>query len=141
MSLLALVTTPSAVFQFEAAHASVIFKNESVPATGKQHQSLEVMAIDAYGYQREWSLKYTWEPGNTSKLCWLSHVYQHPGRREVHVVDEKQAAGCILKFLELCRDFPSLLFNDPSISRPRSAGFVQFCERLHRGELPSKTMF
>ncbi len=122
-------------------HATVIFKNDLSVATGKKMPRLYVQAHDAYGYQREWTLEFRYESGDSKKLYWESHVYMHPGRREIVQVGKSQAETCILKFLHLCENYPSLLF--PADDHPkllRCDGFVRFAEYLHRGGLPSATM-
>ena len=132
----------SKTYQFEQAHACAIFTNERSRATGRKHAKLYVQAIDQYGYQREWTLAFVHEPGN-SKLCsWESHIYMHPGRRCVVKVGAAQAQACIKRFLKLCSEYPSLLFNrtgehTSNVARPCSEGFVHFAESLHRGALPS----
>lgn len=124
--------TTGRVLQF--GHATVVFKNEFSAATGCNLQSLEVQAIDQYGYQREWSLSKRWEPGNSKDIFWESRIYQHPGRRESERVSEALAKKILRRFLYLCEKYPTLLFNDADERRARHDGFVHFAERLHRGE-------
>jgi hypothetical protein len=139
------------IIQFERAHATVIFKNELSAATGKRIPRLYVQCIDQYGYQREWSLQRTHKPGDSSTTYWESHIYQHPGRREITEVSDSIAARCIGRFLYLCENYPTLLFNETAIRaqnapngtpdvRPRSEGFVHFAEALHRGARPTAKM-
>jgi len=127
------------VFQFNKAHACVIFKNERSAATGRKMPKLYVQVIDQYRYQREWTLQFRHEPGDSKKLYWESSVYHHPGRREVVRLGKAQAEKCIKKFLSMCQNYPELLFNEEG-DRPRCEGFVHFAELLHRGALPSATM-
>ena len=124
----------------EFPRATVIFTNEMVRATGKRMPKLYVQMADAYGYQREWTLAYRYEPGDSKTLYWESSVYQHPGRREAVKLGKAQAEKCIAKFLELCVKYPMLLFNASDEHMPACAGFVHFAEALHRGALPSATM-
>lgn len=122
-------------------HATVIFTNYLSVATGKKMPKLYVQAHDAYGYQREWTLQFRCEPGDSKKLFWESHVYMHPGRREIVPVGKAMAETCILKFLHLCENYSDLLF--PADDHPkliRCSGFVHFAEQLHRGALPSATL-
>ena len=135
----------SVTFQFEKAHATVVFTNKLSEATGKMHAKLYVQAIDQYRYQREWILEFRHEPGNSQVTYWESHIYMHPGRRHIVKVGASQAEECVKRFLYLCAKYPALLFNETGDhaedkARPRSEGFVQFAEALHRGMLPSKTM-
>ncbi len=137
---------PSKIFQFEQAHATVIFTNELSAATGQKHAKLYVQAIDQYGYLREWSLQFTHEPGDSTKTYWESHIYQHPGRREITKVRAQIATQCITRFLDLCEKHPTLLFNVAELAaatgrfRPQCEGFVHFAEALHRGTTPTAKM-
>ena len=130
-------------FQFEKAHATVQFKVADSVATGKTHYSLEVMVIDQYRFQREFSLSFHHEPGDSSDVHWESHIYQHPGRRHVlKHLGPKRCEAFIRRFLELCEKYPDLLFNaegdhTTNKTRPRCEGFVSLAETLHRGALPS----
>jgi hypothetical protein len=125
------------IYQFEKSHASVIFKNEFWKATGKKHASLEVMAIDAYGFQREFSLRLTFEPGNSKNIYWESQIYQHPGRRFIiSHLGNKKCEAFIKKFLAYCKNYPLAFFNEKGVAE-QNYGFVKFAERLHRGEEPS----
>ncbi len=139
------------IIQFEKAHATVIFKNELSAATGKRLPRLYVQAIDQYGYQREWVLERRHKPGDSSTIYWESHIYAHPGRREITEVSGSIAAQCISRFLDLCENHPTFLFNETYIRpqsspngtpdiRPRSEGFVHFAEALHRGARPTAKM-
>ncbi len=139
------------IIQFERAHATVIYKNEISAATGERMPRLYVQCIDQYGYQREWSLQRTHKPGDSSVTYWESHIYQHPGRREIAEVRGSIAAQCIARFLYLCENYPTLLFNETCIRaqnepngtldiRPRSEGFIHFAEALHRGARPTAKM-
>lgn len=126
------------VFQFDKAHASVIYKVEPSAAIGGNRVSLEVMVIDQYRYQREFSLRFTYEPGNSANVRWEWHIYQHPSRRNDGIVSDGIAKRFIQRFLELCRDYPALLFNESGdhatdAARPRCEGFVHLAEALHLG--------
>ena len=134
---------PAKTFQFEKAHSTVQWKVFESAATGGTAYSLEVMVIDQYGFQREFSLAYRHEPGDSKDVYWESHIYQHPGRR--HVIKRLGPSRCeafIKRFLMLCEKYPSLLFNETGDhaedkARPRCTGFITLAETLHRGALPS----
>lgn len=133
---------PSKTYQFEKSHACVIFTNEKHVATGRMHAKLYVQVIDQYRYQREWTLEFRHRPGDSKSCYWESHIYQHPGRRHIVEVKKTMAESCIKRFLRLCEQYPSLLFNvegehGTDKARPRCEGFVRFAELLHRGELPT----
>ncbi len=122
---------------FQFPHATVLFSNDHSLATGQKMPKLYVQAIDQYRFQRELSVDFRHEPGNSSILFWESHVYQHPGRRHIVKLGKSQAEAFIIRFLELCEQYPSLLFNAEDSNRERHEGFVHLCERLHRGDMPS----
>jgi hypothetical protein len=123
-------------------HASVVYTYGFSQVTNKHMPMLSVQAIDQYGYQREWSLRLTFSPDK--RLLWESHVYQHPGRREICEVGQSQAIACMVAFMDLCENYPNLLLNEEVIVagkwRPRHEGFVRFCECMHRGMKPSQTL-
>lgn len=130
--------TEALTYQFEKSHATVIYRAEHSAATDRVMPHLDVMVIDQYRYQREFSVRYRWEPGDSSNLYWEWQVYRHPGRRNAGKVSQCVAERFILKFLELTRYYPGLLFNaagdhatDPT--RPRCEGFVHLAEYLHDG--------
>lgn len=130
---------------FEFEQACVIFTNDSSVATGQKMPKLYVQIVDAYRFQREWTLQFRYEPGDAKKLYWESRIYQHPGRREICELPKKQAENLLIRFLELCDKYPSLLFNKTGEhttdkARPRNEGFVSFAERLHRGEMPDESL-
>lgn len=130
---------PDAGVHYEFEHCTVNYSCEHSLATNRNMPRLSVQAIDAYGYQREFSVSFHHEPGDSSKLLWEMRVYCHPGRRESEVISESVAKRFISRFLDLCDRYPSLLFNatgehETNKARPRSEGFIHLCERLHRGE-------
>ena len=131
------------IHQFQ--HASVIYTEEHSAATDKVMPKLEVMCIDAYRYQRELTVQYRHEPGDSKNLYWEFHVYRHPGRRALGKVPEKVAKKFISRFLEFCEKCPALLFNKTgehttNVARPNSEGFVHLCERIHDSETISVDM-
>lgn len=143
-------TIPSAnvTLQFPDAHACALFTVSDSFAGIKQGEAkkpfrvakLYVQAIDAYGFQRELIVQrtYRFNPSTGETVYfWQSHVYMHPGRREIQEISEAQAKHFISEFLRLARDYPTLLFNANATLpnghfRPTSEGFVRLCERLHR---------
>lgn len=125
---------------YEFAHATVQYTENHSLATGKVMPRLYVQVIDAYSYQRELTVEYRHEPGDSKNLYWEYHIYRHPGRRRVEKVSQKVATAFIERFLHLCEDYPVLLFNEGTIDRPRSDGFVRLAERLHDGEKLSAGM-
>lgn len=132
---------PSAItIQMPYSHSCVVFTREFSKATNQEMPKLYVQSIDAYNFQREFSLAKRYAPGDSKKVFWESHVYQHPGRREVCQVPEAVATAFIARFMEQVTKYPSLLFNATNDRQARNAGFVSFCERLHRGESPSVKM-
>jgi hypothetical protein len=132
--------TERIVHQFE--NGCVIYTADHSQATGRVMPKLYVQSIDQYCYQREYNLGFRHEPGDSKKLYWESHIYQHPGRRSECKVSEEVAKRFILRFLDLCKNYPSLLFNKTgdhkeNPARPRHEGFVHLAEILHRGVEPS----
>lgn len=125
------------VWQF--SNASVIYTCEE-DFNNKIHYKLYVQVIDEYRYQREWSLQYRFEPGNSSNYYWESHAYRHPGRHEIQKVTNAKAKKLMERFLYLLDNYPSLLFNDRSESRARHEGFVHFNEILLDGAEPSSKL-
>lgn len=91
---------------------------------------LYVQALDAYGFQRELSVVEIPEGFRVS-------VYMHPGRRESEQVSIKTGERFMARFLEITQSYRGLLFNPTEANRPKNAGFVSLCERLHRGEAVS----
>ncbi len=112
-------------------HASVIYTEEHSPATGKVMPKLRVQLIDFYRYQREWSLGFRWEPGNSELLYWESHAYKHPGERHVLKMERAKAVSLIARFLEISTKYPTSLFGE------RGQGFVHFHDAMLRGAEPS----
>jgi hypothetical protein len=132
--------TENITMQFRAAHSCVIFTNDKSAATGRKMPKLYIQSIDEYGYQRELTIQFRYEPGDSGNCYWESHIYMHPGRRAIAKLGKSQAENVILRIISLARDYPDLLFNVTSSNRPRNAGFVRFAEQLHRGALPSANM-
>lgn len=144
-------TTENRIIQF--GHATVQYTNDFSQAAKRNTPKLYVQAHDQYGYQREWSLGLThkYDPMTMkTSVEWESHIYMHPGRRQIVTLGASQAKRCIGKFLYLCDTYPDLLFNGEEMKgtyvgltprfRPRHEGFVRFAERMHRGETPSANM-
>lgn len=126
------------IYQFN--HATVIYKEEFSAATGKIMPSLHVQIIDQYRYQREFNVEYCHESGNTinkknpSQNCyWQYCIYKHPGRRYVDRIQPKVAKQFIERFLHLCKEYPTLLFNKENDRLARHDGFVHMAELLHDG--------
>jgi hypothetical protein len=120
---------------FEFEQATVIYRLEHSDVVSWMLPRLEVMAIDAYFYQREFILKRC-IVGDAKTTIWEAHAYHHPDRRDVQNISWHAAEHFIYQFLELCEKYPSLLFNatDNVKGTPRSVGFVRLSERLLRGE-------
>lgn len=125
------------VFQFDKAHATIQYKCKHSAATGCVMPSLEVMVIDEYRYQREWSLAYRHKPGDSAVRYWESHIYQHPGRRHICEVAPDVAKLLMVRFVEQCDKYPTLLFNERTDKRPCCEGFVHFADMLMWGTPPS----
>lgn len=148
------IPSENVTLQFESAHSCVLFTVSDSLAGIKSGEAkkpfrvakLYVQSIDAYGYQRELSVqrthRYNVSTGETV-YYWESHVYCHPGRRNVQEISESQAKHFIAEFLRLAREYPTLLFNaafwraneeqTAANVMPRNSGFVHLCEMLHRG--------
>lgn len=134
-----LIMDANKTFQFE--NATVVYTNDMSAATGKRMPRLYVQAIDAYGFQREWTLQYRHEPGDSSDCYWESHAYHHPGRRDIQRMAPKAAARVVAHFLDICQDYPTLMFNaSQDRVRARHEGFVKFHEVMLRGFEPSVKM-
>ena len=95
---------------------------------------LYVQAIDAYGFQRELTIR-------SDGVGYECLVYQHPGRREIFKVSQRKGREFIKAFVKQVKEYPVLMFNDTGypasatqLQRPRHEGFVRLCEQLHRGE-------
>lgn len=111
----------------EFEQATVRYTIERPPTVkGRALPKLYVQCIDAYRYQREWTLALRWEPGDTSQLFWESRAYRHPGVRRIVMVHANVAERLITEFLNLCERTPSLLFNAADDRHVRSEGFVHF---------------
>lgn len=124
------------VHQFQ--HASVIYTEQHSAATNRRMPKLYVQAIDQYRYQRELIIQFRHQSGNSSKLYWECVAYRHPGRRFEQTITAGVATRFIDKFLRLCSEYPSLLFNQSGdhttdIHRPRHENFVHMHERLLDG--------
>lgn len=127
-------------------------------ANGKPRPRLAVQLIDQYRYQREWTIELTHstlgldvsDPPTMDKLRWVSHMYQHPGRRNIQELSPRNAKKVMERVLHLVQNYPDLLFNaeqmEPETSvnrgqlrRPRHENFVHLAERILGGSplLPS----
>lgn len=130
--------------------ASVLYREEHSEAAGRVLPKLSVQCIDAYGYQREWSLSLERAAGSV-QCSWISHAYRHPGVRHIQPMEASKAKKLIARFLELCQKYPTLLFNDGPrpltegamgnqnavIGQPRAQGFVRFHTALLDGAEPT----
>lgn len=120
-------------------HGTVIVTNKYSVASGRMMPKISVQIIDAYRYQREWTLAFCREPGG--KRCyWESHVYKHPGQRNIVELSPDVAKRLWDKFLDLVENYPALLFNDENERRARHEGFVHFSDTLLCGATPSCTL-
>lgn len=132
------MSLPTERIVFQLPHASVVYTCEHSAATGRVMPKLYVQAMDQYRFQREFLVEFRHEPGDSKTLYWEYHIYQHPGRRHIEKTTKHRAERFINRFLELCKDHPSLLFNATGDhatdkGRPRHEGFVRMAEYLHRG--------
>jgi hypothetical protein len=138
--------TEKLILSLDKSHASVIYKAELSAATGKIMPMLEVMVIDQYRYQREFSVGRHHEyhlpdsehPKGHTTTHWEWRIYRHPGRRNQGRVPRVVAERFILRFLELTQQYPGLLFNatgdhTTDKARPNCEGFVHMAEALHDG--------
>lgn len=128
--------TDRIVYQFE--NASVVYTADFSLATDRVMPKLDVMVIDQYRYQRELSVAFRHEPGDSKKLLWEYHAYRHPGRRYIGTISKSVGQRFINRFLDLCENYPSLLFNRAGehtsiANRPRAEGFVHLSEQLLDG--------
>lgn len=125
------------VHQFK--HGTVIVENKYSAVSGKMMPKISVQIIDAYRYQREWTLEFRHKPGK--KHCyWESHVYKHPGQRHIVELSPNVAKRLWDRFLSMVENYPTLLFNDTDERRARHEGFVHFSDTLLCGETPSCTL-
>lgn len=106
-------------------------------------RGLAIQAIDAYGYQREFTLLFGWEPGQSHHEAreWRWSAYKHPFRPSTEgCVSSKVARTFIERLVELVEQYPTLLFNEADDRRPRGNGFVHVHEQLLYGCEPSATL-
>lgn len=122
-------------------HASVNITNKMDASTGKRLPTMNVMVIDAYGYQWEWTLGRRRESGG-KRLYWASHIYRHPGQREQLEISAGVAFRLWVRFETLLRNHPILVFNQDGELRgaARHRGFVRFANLLLAGAKPSCTL-
>ncbi len=126
------------VHNFE--QGTVIVENKYSVATGKMMPKISVQILDAYRYQREWTLKFRYEPGNTKRCYWESHAYKHPGQRHIEELSPAVAKRLWDRFIGMVEEYPTLLFNDADERRARHEGFVHFHDALLCGTTPSCTL-
>ena len=120
----------------EFQQGTVIVTNKHSAASGRMMRKISVQILDAYRYQREWTLEFRREPGG--KRCyWESHAYKHPGQRHIVELSKQVAERLWDRFLEMVENHPSLLFNDADERRARHEGFVHFHDTLLCGATPS----
>lgn len=87
---------------------------------------LFVQSFDSYSYQRELILS---RKGNG----WELHAYQHPGRREIRQMSDKDGGNLVASLLFGFRNYPANYFNPHTAERARNAGFVRFQEAIFLG--------
>lgn len=100
---------------------------------------LFVQAYDQYGHQRELSVS---KPEND--VLWSWKIYHHPDRRGDGTVGEDLGIKFVCRFLDICHNYPGILFNKEGEgipSRPLNEGFVQMAEAMHRGWSLQHVMF
>lgn len=124
---------PTADKTFNFEQATVTYRAIHSAATGKVMPKLHVQAIDQYGYQREFTVQFTYAPGDSKDLYWEYKIYQHPGMRNGAKCSQAVAVKFIERFLYLCESYPTLLFNETDTRRPRAVGFVHLATTLYRG--------
>ena len=125
---------------YEFEHGCVIVRNEYSQATRQTMPKLYVQVIDAYRYQWEWTLQFRHRPGDSKDLYWESHIYRHPGQRQIKELTPAVAKRLWDRFMELVRNYPTLLFNESNVGRrdrPRHEGFIHFGISLLSGADPS----
>ena len=121
-------------------HCSVIYTAKT-DANGMIRPKLYVQTLDQYRFQREFYVQKTssYLPNEKrEEIYWNCIIYQHPARREECRISEAVATKFILRFLDICNNCPSMLFNNAGDhvtdkTRPRHEGFVHLAEILHRG--------
>ncbi len=90
---------------------------------------LYVQSFDAYGFQREMTLKEA-----ASGTGWVLQVYQHPGRRQEISLTLAQGRKLLAAFVARAESdlyFP-LLWNPEALGNPKNRGFVRFQEAVFR---------
>lgn len=95
---------------------------------------LYIQAFDAYGFQRELTLRETGAAGSFQIM-----VYQHPGRRGWYDMSRAQGRKLMAALIARAESevYSPLMFNPEGLGHPRNAGFVRFCEAAFRGASPS----
>lgn len=127
------------VLGFRDAHTSV--------RIGDDGSTLYVQCVDAYGYQREISVRRV-ARSHESYASGAHEItsYVHPGRRYSGVVSRGVARRFVSRFRELITEYPTLLVQTsryPSPDAPdasehmcaRADGLVRVSERMLLGEL------
>jgi hypothetical protein len=117
---------------YQFPDAEVTYTARFSYSLGRPVPKLHVRAIDEYRYRRELSVAFRPKSGETSESMWVGRVRRQPGRVAMAKLDGATASRFVAWFLELCDNYPQLLFNesDPSTGRPCCVGFVQLTERL-----------
>lgn len=117
--------------QIETHHAGLTFYQ----GPRKRDRSLAVQFFDAYGFQRELSIKRHAAGGH-----WTVTAYKHPMRPPTETrVSEAVALRLITRLWELTTTYPILLLNDPGEGRlnGQHSGLVRLHESLLAGARPS----
>lgn len=108
---------------------------------GRTRTRLYIQSFDSYRRQHELTIEYRHEPGNMDNMYWELHAYRHPGVRKIHTLTEGVARRMIARIIELCENYPTLLFNEATTERPgMNEGFIMFNEALLSGYTPSVTL-
>jgi len=139
------LTLPTERKVWEVEHGTIIFTCEHSMALGCITPKFAVQVIDQYRYQREWTigLKHNNQlvDGRMKPVpCWESHMYRHPGVRDIQNMSMYKAMRLMERFHYLVENYPSLLFNKGEMMggatpywRPRHEGFVHMAEKLLAG--------
>lgn len=127
---------PSKRIVLEFDNASVVYTTDHSAATGKVMPKLYIQAMDAYRYQWELTIGYRHRPGDSKDLYWEGHIYRHPGMRQIQELDARTGKGMISRILELCHDYPTLLFNANNVPQgyARHEGFIHMAVALLDGQ-------
>lgn len=126
--------------QIETRHAGLVRYSGS----GRRDVSLAVMFFDAYGFQRELSIRRVREPGasldDRTRTHWTVSAYKHPFHPATETrVSEGVALRLIERIWTLATDYPLLLMNDPGEGtlNGQHSGLVRLHESLLAGARPS----